>query len=153
MQIIFRYELQQLHQLQQLQWTPQNMSTAMDYDGLQWTFLNQIIHYNGLQWNPNLRLWTTMDVFNFIHIHLPHASNFTTYGLKWDPANILRSLSSGLKIHCLWTTMDSSQHIRILCLWSQTPPHMDYNGQHPHILGHWSLTSLHKDYNGLHNQR
>ena len=53
-QIIFRYELQQLQQLQQLQWTPQNMSTTMDYDGLQWTFPNQIIHYNGLQWNPNL---------------------------------------------------------------------------------------------------
>ena len=87
------------------------------------------IYYNGLQWMSS----------NYLHIHLPLVSNSTAYGLQWSPANILRSLASGLKIHYLWTTMDSSQHLHISCHWSQTIPFMDYNGLQQTSSHHGSL--------------
>ena len=97
-----------------LQWSPMESKSLIMIDF-------SSIYYNGLQWMSS----------NYLHIHLPLVSNSTAYGLQWSLANILRSLASGLKIHYLWTTMDSSQHHHISCLWSQTPPPMDYNGLQP----------------------
>ena len=97
-----------------LQWSPMESKSSIMIDF-------SSIYYNGLQWMSS----------NYLHIHLPLVSNSTTYGLQWSPANILRSLASGLKIHYLWTTMDSSQHHHNSCQRSQTPQKMDYKGLQP----------------------
>ena len=96
----------------------------MDYNGLQPTssHLMPLVFIStayGLQWSP-------------ANILRPLASGLksTAYELQWTPANVFTSHASVLKLHHLWTTMDSSQHLHITGLWSQSLLPMDYNGLH-----------------------